>query len=188
MPTHWKKLTNPNYLGAYAFEQGEEKTGTIDYVKSESVMNADGKSEECIVCHFRDKDLKPLILNKTNCKTITKLTGSPYIENWAGKKITMYVKQVKAFGDITDAVRVRSNTNTEKVPDIKCEACGKVIKGMGQYGPEFVANKNKERYGKCLCIECGKKAQAELDKKEAEAKAEAPQDDLAAALLAEAEK
>ena len=185
--THWKRLTNPNYLGAYAFEQGEEKTGTIDHVVSESVMNADGKSEECIVCHFKDKNLKPLILNKTNCKSITKLTGTPYIENWTGKTITMYVKQVKAFGDITDAVRIREK-NKEKVPDIKCEACGKTIKGLGQYGPEFVANKNKERYGKCLCIECGKKAQAELEAKaKAEAPAEETQDDLAAQLMAEAE-
>ena len=183
--THWKRLTNPNYLGAYAFEQGEEKTGTIDYVKSESVMNADGKSEECIVAHFKEKDLKPLILNKTNCKTITKLYATPYIENWAGKKITLCVKQVKAFGDVTDAVRVKNKVNAEKVPDIKCEACGKTIKGMGQYGPEFVANKNRERYGKCLCIECGKKAQAELDAKETK---EEPQDDLAAALMADAEE
>ena len=188
MPTHWKKLTNPNYLGAYAFEQGEEKTGTIDHVVSESVMNADGKSEECIVAHFKEKDLKPLILNKTNCKTISKLYNTPYIENWAGKKITLCVKQVKAFGDITDAVRVKNKVTETKTQDIKCESCGKVIKGMGQYGPEFVANKNKERYGKCLCIECGKKAQAELDKKaKAEEPAEEPQDDLAAQLMAEAE-
>ena len=188
MPTHWKKLTNPNYLGAYAFEQGEEKTGTIEVVKSEMVKNTDGKEEECIVCHFKEKTLKPLILNKTNCKTITKLYDTPYIENWAGKKITMYVKRVQAFGDITDAVRIRNKVADTKVPDIKCESCGKTIKGMGQYGPEFVANKNKERYGKCLCIECGKKAQAELD---AKAKAAEPieeaQDDLAAQLMADAE-
>lgn len=187
MPTHWKKLTNPNYLGAYAFEQGEEKTGTIDYVKAEMVMGADGKEEECIVCHFREKDLKPLILNKTNCKTISKLYSTPYIENWAGKKITMCVKQVKAFGDVTDAVRVKNKVTGTKVQEIKCEECGQIIKGMGQYGPDFVAQKNKERYGRCLCIECGKKAQAELDKK---AKAETDSsetDDLAAQLMADAE-
>ena len=201
MPTHWKKLTNPNYIGAYAFEQGEEKTGTIDYVKNESVMNADGKSEDCIVCHFKEKNLKPLILNKTNCKTITKLYNTPYIENWAGKKITMYVKQVKAFGDVTDAVRIRDKVKAEKVPDIKCEDCGKTIKGMGQYGPEFVAAKNKERYGKCLCIECGKKAQADMEKEVRQAQVEAankvlqdaqnieePQDDLVAQLMEDAKE
>ena len=187
MPTHWKKLTNPNYLGAYAFEQGEEKTGTIDYVKAEMVKGADGKEEECIVCHFREKDLKPLILNKTNCKTISKLYNTPYIENWAGKKITMCVKQVKAFGDVTDAVRVKSKVTGTKVQEIKCEECGQIIKGMGQYGPEFVAQKNKERYGKCLCIDCGKKAQAELDKKAQSETEPSETDDLAAQLMADAE-
>ena len=187
MPTHWKKLTNPNYIGAYAFEQGEEKTGTIDIVKTESVKDSDGKTEECIVCYFKEKQLKPLILNKTNCKTITKLFNTPYIENWAGKKITMYVKAVRAFGDVVDAVRIRDKVKAEKVPDIKCEECGKVIKGMGQYGPDFVANKNKERYGKCLCIECGKKAQAELDKAKTSGTDSSENDDLAAQLMADAE-
>ena len=97
------------------------------------------------------------------------------------------MKQVKAFGDITDAVRVKSKVTDTKVAEIKCESCGNVIKGMGQYGPEFVANKNKERYGKCLCIECGKKAQAELDAK-ASAPAEETADDLAAQLMADAER
>ena len=191
MPTHWKKLNNPNYLGAYAFEPGEEKTGTIDHVQQEMVMGADGKSEECIVCYFRENNLKPLILNVTNCKTITKLYNTPYIENWAGKRITMCVKQVKAFGDLVDAVRIKNKVSGDKVPEIKCDGCGKVIKGMGQYGPEFVANKNRERYGKCLCIECGKKEQEARDKAAAEQaaaeenKAE-PADDLAAQLMAEA--
>ena len=185
MPTHWKKLNNPNYLGAYAFEPGEEKTGTIDHVQQEAVVGPDGKSEECIVCHFREQSLKPLILNATNCKTITKLYNTPYIENWAGKQITMCVKQVKAFGDLVDAVRVKNKVSGTKVPDIKCENCGKTIKGMGQYGPEFVANKNKERYGKCLCIECGKKAQEAIDAQE---KQKDTQDDLAAELMAAAEE
>ena len=189
--THWKRLNNPNYLGAYAFEPGEEKTGTIDHVVQEKVMGSDGKSEECIVCYFREKNLKPLILNVTNCKTITKIYNTPYIENWAEKQITMMVKQVKAFGDLVDAVRIKNVKPSSKAAEIKCEECGQVIKGMGQYGPEFVANKNKERYGRCLCIDCGKKVQAELDAKEQAAKEPEPSEpanDLAAQLMAAAEE
>ena len=59
--THWKKLTNPNYLGAYAFEAGEEKIVTIDFVEQEEVISTDGKSEVCIVAHLAGE--KPLILN-----------------------------------------------------------------------------------------------------------------------------
>ena len=103
--THWKKLTNPNYLGAYAFNPGEEKIVTIDYVAQEEIVGADGRSDRCIVAHLVEE--KPLILNKTNCKAITKLLGTPYIEEWAGARIVLQVQRVKAFGDDTDAVRIK---------------------------------------------------------------------------------
>ena len=44
--THWKKLTNPNYLGSWCFQPGEEKVVTIREVKQEIVQNQNGK-EEC---------------------------------------------------------------------------------------------------------------------------------------------
>ena len=50
---------------------------------------------------------KPMICNTTNAKAITKAHGTPYIEEWAGKSITIYVAKVKAFGDTVDALRVR---------------------------------------------------------------------------------
>ena len=106
--THWKKLTNPDYIGAYAIEDGKDLVLTIAYVRQESVIGSDGKKEECIVCHFSEKDAKPMILNVTNCKTISKLYGTPLIEQWAGKKVQIGIEKVKAFGDIVEALRIRS--------------------------------------------------------------------------------
>src|SRR3546814_8462444 len=37
--------------------------------------------------------LKPMILNATNSKTMAKLTGSPYIEDWGDTRITVYVER-----------------------------------------------------------------------------------------------
>ena len=88
--THWKKLTNPNYLGAYAFQPGEEKTVTIKEVKREAVQNQKG-TEECTVAYFKE-DVKPLILNKTNAGMIAKVWGTPLIEDWGGCKIKLKVK------------------------------------------------------------------------------------------------
>ena len=34
------------------------------------VTGPDGKKEECTVVHFAEKEIKPLILNTTNAKTI----------------------------------------------------------------------------------------------------------------------
>lgn len=104
--THWKKLHNPDYLGAYSLNQGEDMILTIDYVKNEIVTNPDGRKEECPVVHFTEKE-KPMILNVTNMKTISKIAGSPYVEDWHGIKIQLYTALVKAFGEEMEALRIR---------------------------------------------------------------------------------
>lgn len=151
--THWRALTNPNYLGAYAFQPGEEKVVTIREVKSEIVQNQSGK-EECTVAHFVE-DIKPLILNKTNADAIARVWGTPYIEDWAGKKITLKVKKVSAFGDMVDAVRVAKERPEEEA--ILCEMCGKpVLPASGRTAKEFAAA-TKAKYGKAICAECVRK-------------------------------
>lgn len=119
MKTHWKKLDNPNYLGAYSLMDGETKeiTVTIEIVKNEEVKNERG-SENCRVVYFKEKkvgniDMKPMILNTTNSKLIEKIHQTPYIEDWKGKQITIYVAKIKAFGDMLDALRIR-----EKLPTL----------------------------------------------------------------------
>ena len=151
--THWKKWNNPDYLGSYAFQPGEEKTVTIKEVKREMVQNQSGK-EECTVAHFVE-DVKPLILNTTNCKTISKVWGSPYVEDWAGRKITLKVKKISAFGEMVDAVRVSNGRPAEE--SIICEACGKVITSASGRSAKEIATATKTKYGKALCIECARK-------------------------------
>ncbi|SAL10292.1 hypothetical protein AWB73_00088 [Caballeronia turbans] len=102
--THWKKLINPDYIGAYALTPDEDLTVTIDYVQREMVTGADGKKEECTVAHLVGQ--KPLILNNTNSKSIQKLYG-PYIEEWAGKRITLFASTTRAFGETVECLRIR---------------------------------------------------------------------------------
>lgn len=103
--THWKKLTNPDYIGAYSLLPGEERTVTIENVGRQKVKGTDGKETECTVAKLKGE--KPFILNRTNCKTITKVAGTPYIEKWAGIKVIIYAENVKAFGDVVEALRIR---------------------------------------------------------------------------------
>jgi hypothetical protein len=153
--THWKKYNNPDYMGAYAFQPGEEKTLTIDKVTRETVHNPSNNSkEECTVAHFKE-DEKPLILNVTNCKAITKVWGTPYIEDWAGRKIILKVKKISAFGEMVDAVRVSNERPQEE--KIICETCGREITAAAGRTPQVIANTTKTKYGKILCIECAKK-------------------------------
>ena len=152
--THWKKLNNPDYLGSYAFQPGEEKTVTIDRVEREMVFNpSNNGKEECTVAHFVE-DVKPLILNTTNCKTIAKVWGTPYIEDWAGRRITLKVKKISAFGEMVDAVRVSGDRPTEEV--IICEQCGKPITPAAGKTAQAIAAATKSKYGKAICIDCAK--------------------------------
>lgn len=154
--THWKKLTNPDYLGAYAFEPGQEMIVTIKSVANEVVTGTDGKKETCSVMHFVE-NVKPLVLNATNSKTIAKLLKTPYIEHWGGKKIQLFVQGgIKAFGDIVDAVRVRPFLPVDQ--ELKCADCGNKIEGFGKTSAETVAKHTLSKYGRMLCSECATKA------------------------------
>jgi hypothetical protein len=114
MKTHWKKLTNPDYLGSYDFQPGEERTVKILQVEQKPVKGPDGKEELCIVAHLANQ--KPVILNKTNCKTISNLYKTAYIEDWSGKSIILKVEAVKAFGEVVDALRVKKQI--PKLPEL----------------------------------------------------------------------
>lgn len=112
--THWKKLSNPNYLGAYALTPDEDMVLTIDRAVNEEVTGNNGKKEECLVIYFKEKDVQPMILNVTNAKMIENIHNTPYIEDWSGKKIQLYIAQVNAFGDTVDALRIRPQAPRDK--------------------------------------------------------------------------
>lgn len=116
--THWKKKFNYDFLGSYSLLPDEEKTLTIKETKKQKVKGADGKEQECFVAYFLESE-KPMILNKTNCKIISKIYDTPYIENWKGIRIIIYSDKVKAFGDVTDALRVKNvNPDSNLLKDI----------------------------------------------------------------------
>lgn len=102
--THWKSLINPDYLGAYSLSDSDDMTVTIDYVVSEEITGSQGKKEYCTVAHMVGQ--KPMILNVTNSKSIGKLYG-PFIEDWAGKQITLYATTTKMGGEVVECLRVR---------------------------------------------------------------------------------
>lgn len=104
--THWKKNFNYDYMGAYSLPEGKDVIVTIKETKKEMVKGVKGKKEECFICYFTDSE-KPMILNRTNCKMIEKLYGTPFIEEWKDKKIQLYSAKVDVFGETTDGLRIR---------------------------------------------------------------------------------
>jgi hypothetical protein len=133
--THWKRLVNPDYIGAYALNPDEDLTVTIDYVQREQITGTGGKKEECTVAHLVGH--KPLILNATNSKSINKLYG-PYIEDWAGKQITLYASMTKLAGDMVECLRIRPNVARPTKPKIAPDRLKKAIASIiaGQFTTE----------------------------------------------------
>jgi len=108
--THWKKNENPDFFGAYALMNGDEKpselTVTIESVKYQEFIGQEGKKDWANIAYLVGQ--KPLILNATNQKRLEKLFKSPYIEDWCGKQVTLVVERIRAFGDFVDAVRIKT--------------------------------------------------------------------------------
>lgn len=106
--THWKKLHNPDYIGAYSLMNGDtahDLDVTIKSIKREMVTGPDGKKEECTVAQLVNN--KPFILNATNQKMLAKLFNSPFIEDWFYKPFTLYVARIRVTGESMDALRIR---------------------------------------------------------------------------------
>jgi hypothetical protein len=151
--THWKKLTNPDYIGAYALEPGQELILTIETVVREVVTGTDGKKEECTVAHFHE-NVKPMILNATNSKTIQKIYKTPYIEDWVGRKIQIFATPVRVGKETVDALRIRPSVPQQTNVSTKCTDCAAEIQPAGKLTAQQVAQYTYQRYGKPLCSDC----------------------------------
>jgi hypothetical protein len=87
-----------------ASDAAEPVTLTITGVAQEKMKNRDGDEESKPVISFQEVE-KPMVLNRTNAKTIAELYGET-IEEWVGKKIILTSVDVDAFGETTAALRI----------------------------------------------------------------------------------
>ena len=136
MKTHWKNVFDSPYLGSWDLEDYKPIILTIKEVKVEMTKDLKENSKMNI-CYFKEAGVKPMLLNSGNSKAIAMVAKSPYIDNWGGVAITVYVQTgVKAFGEIHDALRIKNTAPIIKKPELtpasnKWElAKGKVKEGM----------------------------------------------------------
>lgn len=88
--THWKKLRDNPHLGWWDLEERGEVTVTMqEVVQGELNVAGSSKKERKPILRFVGTE-KGMVLNATNAKTIEGLYG-PHVEQWAGKRITLYV-------------------------------------------------------------------------------------------------
>ena len=116
MKTHWKKHFDYRFLSGEELDD-KEITVKISKITTEEAFN--GKEKENVpVLHFEGKD-KGVVLNKTNAKVISQVLGSPFIEEWIGKEITLYATEVQAFGQTVPAIRVKRTASAKAMEGLK---------------------------------------------------------------------
>ncbi len=125
--THWKRLINPDYIGAYSIPEGEDLTVKIESVQVEEITGTGGKKEDCTVARLVGQ--KPMILNVTNSKTIAKLYG-PFIEDWQGKLITLFASTTRMAGETVECLRIRPQVAERKPKPITDARLDEAIKSI----------------------------------------------------------
>jgi hypothetical protein len=146
--THWKNNFNYDYLGSYSLAPtNKDVVLTISHVvANQEVKGENGKSDFCYVAYFKEADkwVKPMILNKTNCKVLEKLY-TPYIEDWRNILIKVGISKIKVKGEEMDALRVRAIkpvvTKPNLLPDT--EAWTNVVHHMTNEGVTLERIKNR---------------------------------------------
>lgn len=158
--THWKSLADTSqFLGKQHFDPDEgDKIVTIERLEASTVKDARrNSSEEKRILYFVEPDVRPLILNSTNGNTIEKVLGTPFAEEWKGKKIALFVDKTvpNNFGGEPGGIRVRDYA--PKVETAICEDCGRVIEERPNYSVNKIVTLSREKYGAVLCWDCSAK-------------------------------
>lgn len=118
---------DPDYIGAYALPEGEDMTVVMEFVQVQEVTGDKGKKDNRSVLHLSGQ--KPMILNATNSKSIAKLYGN-YVEDWAGKPITLYAGTTKFGGEVVECLRIRPQVALKTPKPIAAERFTKAIEAI----------------------------------------------------------
>lgn len=155
----FEKIIDPNFINAELLGNvGAERVVTIkdiDFMecfdnKSKAKIQKQAVSfEEC----------KPMILNKTNAKTLKKLF-SPNEDNpklCIGHKVVLYVVSVKVGGQETTGIRIKEYSEE------KCAECGQAILPKAGKTVAELIEISKRNCGKQLCLACMQKVAKEKE-------------------------
>lgn len=120
--THYRKAFNSPYLSSADIVEP-----TILTIKEVLLLPDKSKRTKDIfnTAFFTEKEirqgeeLKPMILNACNSRTMKSLTGSAYIDDWSNIAVTIYVDPNVRFGrDTVEGLRISTEKPRLKNPDL----------------------------------------------------------------------
>lgn len=101
----WNEILNPKFLGSWDVPNGGKLTVKITGADEEEIDNfKTNKKEKKLIVYL--ENLKPMVCNITNAKNISKALKTKMLNEWVGRSIQLEVKQIRAFGENTDCIRV----------------------------------------------------------------------------------
>lgn len=114
---HWRKNLDPNWIGTYVLPDGKPIEAVITSVKFCKGLKVAGKTKDGYVAYFAPNQHfdKPMLLNPTNLKRLTLLTGSPMFESWVNVPVFLTQEMSKMpDGTQDNALRIGFNSPTLK--------------------------------------------------------------------------
>ena len=118
--TNYRNVFKSDHLGVVDvdeyLEAGNKPIFTISHVYQERGAKVAGKKIDANIAYFVE-NIKPLVLNATNSKTMSKLTGSCFVEMWKNVTVELYVdRDAQLMGQVVGGVRIspRRVSNVKK--------------------------------------------------------------------------
>lgn len=186
------QMRDSEYLGAEDIDDGAEPVLTIANLWNGMVTLQRGKENKDVLS-FAEKrvpgimQVRPLIINSTNRKTLRKLYGDAKASTLVGKQIQLYIDhnvRDPQDGGITDGIRIRPHKprmqKQEPIPP--CTDCGNPIEPAMGKDARWLAAYTAKNYGVPLCASCAQKRKeaansAAETQQEAESAAEVQRDE-----------
>ena len=184
------QMRESEYLGAEDIDDGVEPVLTIAGLWYGSVTLQRGKENKDVLSFTEERvpgvmQVRPLIVNSTNRKTLRKLFGDAKASTLVGKQIQLFVDhnvRDPQDGGMTDGIRIRPYKprvqKQEPVPP--CTDCKQPIESAMGKDARWLAGYTIKHYGVPLCAACAQKrkeaASAAETQQEAETAAEMQQE------------
>ena len=109
--THYRKVFDSPYLSAADIVEPVVLTIRCVQVEADKTKKTKDKMN---TAYFVEREiragepLKPMILNATNSKMVAKITGSPFLEDWGGVSVEIYVDHnVRCGRETVEGLRIR---------------------------------------------------------------------------------
>ena len=161
------QMRDSEYLGAEDIDDDVEPVLTIDALWNGMVTLQRGKENKDVLSFKEERvpgimlQVRPLIINSTNRKTLRKLFGDAKADTLVGKQIQLYIDHKvrdPQDGGFTDGIRIRPfkpRVKEQTVPP--CADCGGTIEAAMGKDPRWLAAYTAKHYGVSLCAACAQK-------------------------------